>query len=141
MTGLARVIDSHLAGAKVHSQGAVAEHHRNAVGNAHQLGWDEGAPGGYNFIHSAQETRDIVREVAAKATYVDIHNWCFTPHSFRLLIEDLHALGYTRLREVLFHATEGCEFYATLGRRGTGPGMARIEILKAIDAELGAPTS
>jgi 2-polyprenyl-3-methyl-5-hydroxy-6-metoxy-1,4-benzoquinol methylase len=138
VTGIARVIDSHLAGAKVHSQGAMAEHHLNAVGKANMLGWYEGLAGSYSFIHNAQQTRDKMREAAGSGAYLDIHNWCFTPHSFRLLIEDLHALGYTRLREVRFHATEGCEFYATLGRSGTGPDLSRMEILKAIDAELAA---
>ena len=42
------------------------------------------------------------------------------PHSFRLLVNDLYALGYTKLREVGFHTTEGNEFYVTLGLKGPG---------------------
>jgi hypothetical protein len=55
---------------------------------------------------------------------------------FRLLVEDLHLLGYTRLREVGFHPTEGGEFYAALGRGGRGPGLPRLELLRAVDVEV-----
>jgi hypothetical protein len=79
-----------------------------------------------------------MREVREEGLYFDIHNWCFVPHSFRLLMNDLYALGYTQLREVQFHPTEGAEFYVTLGRHGKGPDMSRLELLKAIDAEVSA---
>ena len=138
ITGLARVIDAHLAGNKIHSAGAAAEYFLNVASKAHQLGWTENTRGGYNFIHDAQYARDMIREVREKGSYLDIHNWCFTPHSFRLIVNDLHALGYTRLREVEFHPTEGCEFYVTLGRHGAGPGMSRLDLLRAVDAELAA---
>jgi len=137
ITGLARVIDAHAARAKVASPGAVAEYYMNVAGKAHQLGWSAGTPGEYTFIHSAHEATEKAREAGAGA-YVDIHNWCFVPHSFRLLLHDLYVLGYTKLREVSFHPTEGCEFYVALGRHGTGPNLSRLEILRAIDAELAA---
>ncbi|WP_171164696.1 class I SAM-dependent methyltransferase [Usitatibacter palustris] len=136
ITGLARVIDSHLAGMKVHSAGTAAEYYMNVAAKSGLLGWDAATPGDYRFIHSAQQARDKIREVRDKGAYLDVHNWCFVPHSFRLLMADLFALGYTKLREVRFHATEGCEFYVTLARHGTGPHMSRLEILRAIDAEL-----
>ncbi len=137
VTGLARVIDASLAGARVPTPGAVAEHYLNAAGKAHRLAWSAGARGDYAFIHTAREAADRMREIQSGA-YVDIHNWCFVPHSFRLLMHDLHVLGYTRLREVSFHPTEGCEFYVALGRHGAGPSLSRLEILRATDAELAA---
>jgi hypothetical protein len=139
ITGLARFIDAHLAGQKIHSAGAAAEYFMNVAAKASLLGWDANTPGEYGFIHGAQLARDMMREVREKGSYLDIHNWCFTPHSFRLVMADLYALGFTRLREVSFHPTEGCEFYVTLGRHGTGPHLSRLEILKVIDAELAAP--
>jgi SAM-dependent methyltransferase len=137
ITGLGRIIDAHLAGAKIPSAGAVAEYYMNVAGKAHQLGWSEGTVGDYTFIHSARDATDKMSEVGTGA-YVDIHNWCFVPHSFRLLMHDLYVLGYTKLREVSFHPTEGCEFYVALGRHGTGANLSRLEILRAIDAELAA---
>ena len=140
ITGLARVIDAHLQAASAPSAGAVAEHHLNAAAKGHGLGWSRGTPGDYYFIHSARETRDIVRAMSPEA-YRDVHNWCFVPHSFRLLVNDLYVMGYTRMREVAFHPTEGCEFYVSLGRHGKGPPMSRFDILRAIDAELAPPDS
>ena len=79
-----------------------------------------------------------MKAVTDQGAYLDIHNWCFVPHSFRLLVNDLHVLGFTNLREVGFHSTEGCEFYVTLGRNGAGPGISRLDLLRAVDAELAA---
>jgi predicted SAM-dependent methyltransferase len=138
VTGLARVIDAHLAGNRIHSAGAAAEYFMNVASKAHQLGWTGNTRGDYTFIHDAQYARDMIREVCEKGSYLDIHNWCFVPHSFRLLVNDLYELGYTKLREVGFHPTEGCEFYVTLGRHGAGPGMSRLDLLKAIEAEQAA---
>jgi hypothetical protein len=135
VTSLAAVVDAHLAGRKAPSPGSVAEHHLYAVGKAHTIAWYPGAPGAYTLIHSDDDTRRRVRETVDKTVHHDVHNWCFVPHAFRLLVEDLHTLGYTRLREVSFHPTEGGEFYVTLGRTGTGPGIARLNMLRLIDAE------
>jgi hypothetical protein len=138
ITGLARVIDSHLAGNRIHSAGASAEYFMNVAARDQQLSWSAGRGHHYHFIHSASYARERIEEVLGKGSYLDIHNWVFVPHSFRLLVNDLYALGYTKLREVAFHPTEDSEFYVTLGRHGEGPRMSRLEILKAIDAEVAA---
>lgn len=138
ITGLARVIDSHFAGNKIHSAGACAEYFMNVAGKDHKLSWDARARGDYVFLHSAQYARSMIPEVREKGSYLDIHNWCFVPHSFRLLVNDLYTLGFTNLREVTFEADEGWEFYVALGRHGKGPDKSRLELLRAIDAELAA---
>ena len=86
-------------------------------------------------MHYASHWRFVTEEVE-RGVYHDLHNWVFVPHSFRVLVNDLYALGYTRLREVAFHPTEGYEFYVALGRHGAGPQMSRLEMLEAMDAEL-----
>jgi hypothetical protein len=136
ISGLARILDCHLLPGMTHSPGSVAEHYMNVAVKALHLGWGAGMKGDYIFVHSASEAREKIRDASTKDLYQDVHNWCFVPHSFRLLLNDLHTLGYTRLREVHFHGTEGCEFYVTLGRHGGGPPMSRREMLEAIDAEL-----
>ena len=138
ITGLARILDAHFSGSRIHSAGAAVEYFMNVAGKDHQLAWDKDSTGDYVFLHSAQYARSMISEVQEKGSYLDIHNWCFVPHSFRLLINDLYALGYTRLREVGFHTTQGNEFYVTLGMHGAGPDKSRLEILRSIDAELAA---
>jgi hypothetical protein len=68
--------------------------------------------------------------------YLDLHSWCFTPTSFRLLIQDLNSLGLINLKEVSFFPSEGCEFFIKLSREGTGYLTNRIDALKTIKAEL-----
>ena len=138
ITGLARIVDSHVGGHKIHSPGAVAEYILNVANKGGQGSWNAGLPGDYAFFHSARQAGEAMRHVRENSAYVDIHNWCFVPHSFRLLLDDLHTLGYTPLREVEFHPTEGFEFYVTLGRRGGGPRMSRLDLLRQIDREQAA---
>lgn len=138
ITGLARLVDSHLSGNRIHSPGAVAEYTLNVASKAGQGSWDAGTTGDYAFFHSARQAGDRMRHVRENSAYVDIHNWCFVPHSFRLLLDDLHTLGYTPMREVDFHPTEGFEFYVTLGRQGGGPRMSRLDMLREIDREQAA---
>jgi|GEM_PF-1362891 len=137
ITGLARVIDSHLAGNKIHSEGTVAEFCMNVAAKGNTLSWDERSRGDYRLLHSVREAEEAMREVR-KHAYVDVHNWCFVPHSFRLILADLYMLGYTKLREVHFEAPGGYEFYVALGRHGAGPDLGRLELLKKVDAELRA---
>lgn len=135
ITGLARLVDSHVSGNKIHSPGAVAEYTLNVASKAGQGSWKAGTAGDYAFFHSARQAVDAMRHVRENRAYVDVHNWCFVPHSFRLLLDDLHTLGYTPLREVAFHPTEGFEFYVTLGRSGGGPRKSRLEMLREVDRE------
>lgn len=75
-------------------------------------------------------------EVKKESTYLDIHAWCFVPHSFRLIIHDLYSLGLIPFQEVDFFSTDGCEFYMTLSRNGKGITKSRLEMLEIIDAEI-----
>ena len=84
------------------------------------------------------ETAENRYQRALAGTYVDVHAWVFTPSSFRLAMEDLHALGLTRLREARFHDTVGCEFFIQLSAVGTGPGLSRIEMAERAVRERGA---
>ena len=139
VTGLAAVLEANQSANLKPSAGAIAEAYMNAASKAHQLAWSEDTPGDYYFIHSAHVAREKVQAALEGSAYEDVHTWCFVPHSFRLLMHDLFVLGRTALREVSFHPTEGSEFYVTLGRRGAGTAMSRMELLRAIDAELYPP--
>jgi len=69
--------------------------------------------------------------------YLDIHAWCFVPHSFRLLIEDLHSLKLISLREIEFQDTIGHEFFITLSKNGLGHNKSRVEVSLQVEIELG----
>jgi SAM-dependent methyltransferase len=136
VTGIARVIDAHLAKQRIHSPGAVAEYFLNVVRKGPELGWPAEHRGEYSFVHGVEDAKTGIREVIDRQSYLDVHDWCFVPSSFRLMMDDLYALGYTALREVAFHPTEGFEFYIVLGRQGSGSGHTRLALLRAIEDEL-----
>ena len=51
-------------------------------------------------------------------------------------IVDLFELGFTKLREVDYYPTDGCEFYITLSKHGDGIKIPRIELLNSIESDL-----
>lgn len=136
LSGLSRVIDSHLSQSVVHSPGVVAEYFMHVVAKEGHIAWPQGAPGHYTFVHSRDNAIEEMNNVMRENIYIDVHGWCFVPHSFRLLIEDLHSLGFIKMRELDFSVTQGSEFYMTLSREGTGPSLSRMEMSEQAEREL-----
>lgn len=137
ITGLAKVVDAHVSKACIHSAGSVAEYFLNVVANEDRIGWQSSSVGSnYRWIHSTQDALDHMRAVTVERAYVDVHAWCFVPHSFRLLMQDLFALGLIDLQEVDFSSDDGCtEFYVVLSRKGRGVPLSRLQLMSAIAAE------
>ena len=88
--------------------------------------------------HRSYACIKMIMRSAAEKEYIDVHAWCFVPHSFRLLINDLFTLGMIPFQEVGFSPTEGFEFYIALSRNARGIDRTRLEILEIIEAELQA---
>jgi 2-polyprenyl-3-methyl-5-hydroxy-6-metoxy-1,4-benzoquinol methylase len=135
-TGLAKIIDAHYLKNSIHSPGTAAEYFLNVVSKNGQIAWAEKFEGEYSLVHSLKDARTAIDSILNQKVYLDLHAWCFTPYSFRLIIDDLFHLGFISLREVSFFTTTGCEFYITLGRKGEGPNLDRLELLKVIESEL-----
>jgi hypothetical protein len=135
LTGLSKIIDAHLNRHTIHSAGTVAEYNLNVVSCSGQIAWNAETSGPYAFIGSLDQARSAIEEVVQHQAYLDVHAWCFTPHSFRLILRDLFDLGFVPFRELAFFPTEGCEFYVTLGRGRDGPVMDRMELLELAHAE------
>lgn len=136
ISGLGAVIDARQRAAASHSPGTLAEYQLNVVSRGGQLAWGPGTPGPVRFVGSLADPARTMREAMTGRCPDDVHAWCFTPHSFRLLVHDLHALGLTPLREVDFVPSTGHEFFVALGRHGAGMSLSRLEALDAIDTEL-----
>ena len=128
-SSLARVIEVYRAAPSVHSEGAVLDYYLNVVRKGDAISWFAGAKGRYANAHSHEEALAHAAG-AVRGEYMDVHNWIFTPHHFRLLVEDLFALGLIELRETSFHDTAGSEFFVTLGLDGSGPGLSRLELMR-----------
>jgi 2-polyprenyl-3-methyl-5-hydroxy-6-metoxy-1,4-benzoquinol methylase len=115
-SSLAAVIDAHEAKRTAHTAGTAAEYFLNV---------SELSPAGPTFRHTRDEAVLAMR-TAREAGFLDLHAWCFTPSSFRLIVSDLYELGMIKSREAAFYPTEGHEFFIALARRGTGAMLPRM---------------
>ncbi len=136
ITGVSKIIDNHILENSIPTPGAVAEFFLNRVSRSGLIAWDSRTSGEYELLHSPEGALHEMRAVIAEKKYIDVHTWCFVPHSFRLIIHDLFGLGLIPFREVGFFPTEGCEFYITLGRNGSGIDIPRLEMLDIIELEI-----
>ena len=59
------------------------------------------------------------REKTASSTYIDAHEYYFTPSSFHLLLHELRELGLARAEIELLTRARGCEFLVVI-KRGDG---------------------
>lgn len=134
-TSLGRVIDVFRAAPAVHSEGSVLEAHLNAVAKGDSISWGAGKRGTFRSRFTAAEARERAA-LAAAGEYVDVHEWVFTPNHLRLMLADLHALGFIGLRELAYHPTVGPEFYLALSREGQGPKLPRDALLRLSALEL-----
>jgi predicted SAM-dependent methyltransferase len=136
ITGVSKVIDAYCHKNKIHTPGTTAEYFLNFCKRDGNISWSEGYKGELSLEFSKEDAYNQMNTVIRDKAYLDLHSWCFTPTSFRLLIHDLNSLGLINLKEVAFFPSEGCEFFITLGREGAGYLTNRIDALKTIKAEL-----
>ncbi|MGO9596810.1 MAG: hypothetical protein ACLP7Q_02185 [Isosphaeraceae bacterium] len=136
LSGIAKVIDSHIGKQKTHSPGTAAEHILNAVNRDGKIAWSDRYQGQYHLHHKSLDECVQMMDRTARGEYVDFHAWCFTPSSFRLLIHDLNLLGLVSLQEVAFFPTEAFEFYVTLGHPKERIRFDRLAMLKMVESEL-----
>jgi predicted SAM-dependent methyltransferase len=135
-SSLGRIIDLHLEPRPVHSVGTMVDFTMNAVKHRGTTAWKPGHHGNYSMVNELDVVKQHRQRAAAQDSYIDMHNWIFTPHHLRLLLFDLEALGYIGLREETFHPTVGHEFFINLSPSGGGPGLTREELVDLADAEL-----
>ncbi len=133
-SSIGRVIDASMERRPVHTVGTLAEFSLNAVKHGNTTAWSAGHAGGYRFVHDLAQVNANV-ERARGDTYIDVHNWVFSPNHLRLLLEDLYALGLITVREVTFQETIGHEFFLNLKVDGPGTGLTREALMVLADGE------
>ncbi len=135
LTNLGRVIDAALQRPRLHSPGTAVEYFLNVVHRTGRTGWSHGDRGTFAHPHTMAEARRAMQEVRDHGVYLDVHEWCFTPTSFRLMMRDLSDLELISLKEIAFHDTIGHEFFVTLSRKGHPPADLRLDLLEKISQE------
>jgi len=136
LSSLGSIIDANVAHRDLTSVGTVAEFLLNAVKRGGTITWPRTSTDEFSFIHGVMGVKDAIKKVVEEGKYIDAHVWCFTPHWFRVIIDDLYALGFISMREVSFFDPGTHEFYVTLGRTGKGSGMQRLDLLRQTGMEI-----
>ncbi|HXE96658.1 MAG TPA: hypothetical protein VN642_09655 [Dongiaceae bacterium] len=136
ITSISGIIDAHISGNKIHTVGTAVDHVLNVCTMDGNITWNTMSNGEFRFMHSMSDAKSHFEQAAEGVTYLDYHAWCFTPHSFRILIEDLYNLGLICVREVTFIPTDGFEFFIVLGGKGEGPKQSRLQMMKKMKREI-----
>ncbi|VAW80545.1 hypothetical protein MNBD_GAMMA15-2367 [hydrothermal vent metagenome] len=136
VSGIGSVIDKHLGEVARPTPGIVAEHLLYEVSRSGEISWNVDCGKPFSLRGSVEGAKSAMHSLVQDQKYYDVHVWCFVPHSFRLLIADLYAMGLIPFREVSFEPTRRREFYMTLGRSGKGSRFSRMELMERMDLEL-----
>jgi hypothetical protein len=113
-----------------HKPGTVFDHFANAVTMSSCPTWGPGkAVEELNYVRGLEQAKQLWQQALTTDDYVDMHGWRFTPSSFKLILDDLYALGLTDMVETCFFETTGCEFYVSL-RKSKVPMERKISRLQ-----------
>ena len=120
------VLQSYTEHRIIHTPGTIFDHFSNAVKI------DE-----MSFMHTLNDAKLDWECALQSEEYVDVHNWRFTPSSFRIILHDLQVLNLTELAEMGGSETTGCEFFITLGKNNKNIiKYNRIELAKSMIKEM-----
>jgi len=141
-TSVGAAVDAHVFPRRFHTPGSLLDHHAYASKRGESaIAWDplDAAPLSLQF-DDITAGRDSIEAGLSGDSYHDVHRWKFTPSSFRLLVQDLRALGYHDLVEAGDVVTRRFEFFITFRKAsGDDPELDRMTMLRAVESELAAP--
>ncbi|MCE5194782.1 MAG: methyltransferase domain-containing protein [Nitrospiraceae bacterium] len=101
--------------------------------------WGQDNKGEFSFNHKLEDAALQLEKRAKEELYINVHAWCFTPSSFRLILLELQLLKKIDFFEMDFTETTGCEFFITLRKLNDGDvpdSSLRLELCKKIIAEI-----
>ncbi len=118
------------------SPGKVFDHLASAANRAGAIAWSAlDSESTIGLVHTFDEAINHWQLARSTSQYIDVHNWRFTPASFRLLISDLKQLQLVQSNVIIEFDTVGCEFYVSLGKSYKSTKYDRLSLLRQIAAE------
>src|SRR5271166_2538537 len=129
------VLQAHLDRRTRPTPGAVFDEVASNAVRAGAIGWGPDDTGPLRFFASLQMAAAAYESARCSPEYRDVHVWRFVPSSFRLIVQDLHAIGEILLREDRFHDSVGNEFYITMSASAAGCPVDRLTLAKRAMAE------
>ncbi|MCR5746755.1 MAG: methyltransferase domain-containing protein [Lachnospiraceae bacterium] len=115
---ISEVIDRYVSHANLGTAGALTEYALHVCERNGRTAWskeiDMILPHRFDFVHSSDLTKQLYKDMTDRPSYHDIHQFVFTPSSFRLLIAELRELELIDLDIYEFYNTVGSEFYISM---------------------------
>ncbi len=108
------VIQAYLEKRSRHNAGVIWDHYSMITQKGGIVSWGVGHPGEYSLNHSVEQASQMFTEAQESESYIDVHNWRFTPSSFELILNDIVLLEYCGLTVKSVFPTSGCEFFVQL---------------------------
>src|SRR5260370_1174661 len=102
-----------------HTSAKVFDFYINKAQRGGKEAWSNIDAGKLKLTNSAELSVKQYKKAQKSKEYIDIHNWLFTPESFRLLIADLQTLGLTKLSYADELPTQGFEFFSVLSPKSS----------------------
>lgn len=135
LTSTGELLDAYEQKRTRHCSGKVFDHFSNAAKRGGQIAWDKSNIGSFMLMHSMDEAQRMWGKAKKSMEYIDVHNWRFTPASFRLMLADLRSLGLTKFGIIKEFETDGCEFYVTLSTKPLQTHQDRLLLQRRVVAE------
>jgi predicted SAM-dependent methyltransferase len=130
LTSTGELLDAFDQRRKRPSPGKVFDHFAGATKRNGQISWNADTRGAIKLVHGFSEAMECWQRARTTDQYIDVHNWRFTPASFRLILNDLQALGLVRLEIKIAFDTVDSEFYMTLGKAKSPHPVNRLSVLQ-----------
>jgi predicted SAM-dependent methyltransferase len=126
VTSTGELLDAFDQKRKLPSPGKVFDHVAGATKRNGQITWDADTQGTIEFAYDLSEAVKNWEQARTTDQYFDVHNWRFTPISFRAILYELQALELTHLDIKAEFDTVGCEFFVTLGKIQSCQSLKRV---------------
>jgi predicted SAM-dependent methyltransferase len=130
------LLDAHYTKRIRHTPGKMFDYVSSAALRGGDMGWSEGNTKKLTLLHTVEEAHDRLKEAMNSKTYLDMHNWMFTPASFKLIISDLQNLGITKLSYSDALPTAGLEFFVVLSPSASRIKKSRIKLLQEMTDDM-----
>lgn len=126
------ILEAHYHSANRHSLRAMFDYNANILFMDGQNTWNRDSRGTLAFEKDPSAAKAQFDLASQTTEYLDIHGWCFTPASFRLIMQDLNDLGLTRLGLDHIASMENWEFYAVLSAQEKCTTSNRLDLAKDV---------
>ncbi len=136
VTTTGQVLEAAARGHSRHSAAALYDYIAHLSCLSEMDTWASYSRGNVALRHDAASAKALFDDGSRPdAPYHDIHEWVFTPSSFRLILHDLEQLNLVEFRESYMRKMDSLEFHVALSSAGLGHGLSRLDLHKQLIRE------